>query len=467
MTALVGVLICTLVLPQWQRLAGLGWIALPVTIVFAAVFLLTGWLMNHIGTILMQRQVSEATVWERAGIPAEAESAFETVKSVYDSFWFSPLQRQRHAEWISGRLARFHLAQPNLGAAGRKVVHAYLVMNPEDKTVARAWIEAARRWERHTSEEHDLAALIGEASSADDTIQQLLAELYLSQRRFDFEALQTYRRVWHSSAGFPADLIRPLCDLLLKERFINDWALAVYLRGYAEGDTACTAGLAAGISFLKPHTGNRRDLDAARAALDQTGDRQVQELAERFQPVDASPPDAPAPISKPVRSPAIAAQETLRRMAGLCRQVGAYGHRQGHRLIAWALKKPVKARWWTAAVIVLTIGGLMLIEQWPSTPDLPTVPPPIEPLDTQPQVSSDPFTIQVAAYLKREDAQRFADGLKQAGVEAFYTQAKSAKRTWYQVKVSHFATKEAARRYGESLKNKGLIDDFYVANYTP
>ena len=79
----------------------------------------------------------------------------------------------------------------------------------------------------------------------------------------------------------------------------------------------------------------------------------------------------------------------------------------------------------------------------------------------------DPFTIQVAAYLKREDAQSFADNLKQSGVEAFFTQAKSANRTWYQVKVSHFATKEAARAYGESLKNKGLIDDFYVANYTP
>jgi len=78
---------------------------------------------------------------------------------------------------------------------------------------------------------------------------------------------------------------------------------------------------------------------------------------------------------------------------------------------------------------------------------------------------TDPFTIQVAAYLKSEDAQRFVDQLIQAELDAFWTQAASANRSWYQVKVSHFATREAAQAYGRELKSKGLIDDFYVANY--
>ncbi|MBR9979519.1 MAG: SPOR domain-containing protein, partial [Desulfatitalea sp.] len=45
--------------------------------------------------------------------------------------------------------------------------------------------------------------------------------------------------------------------------------------------------------------------------------------------------------------------------------------------------------------------------------------------------------------------------------------AASGSRTWYQVKVSHFPTRDQARQYGEQLKTKGLIDDFYVANFTP
>jgi len=76
-----------------------------------------------------------------------------------------------------------------------------------------------------------------------------------------------------------------------------------------------------------------------------------------------------------------------------------------------------------------------------------------------------PFTIQVAAYLKPEDSQRYVDHLISQGLEAFSTQAVSARRKWYQVKVSRFETKHQAQLYGEKLKSQGLIDDFYVANY--
>lgn len=465
MTALCGVLLCVLVLPQWQRLAGLEWIALPVTIVFVGVFLFVGWIMNQIGMIVIRRQISEATVWERAGMVAEADGAFEGVKSAHDSFWFSPLQRQRNAEWVSGRLARFYLAQPYLSTVGRHVVNAYLNICPEDDAVAQGWIEAAMRSEAPLPDEHDLAALIGQTLSSNETVQQLLAELYLSHRRCDFEALQTYRRVWRSTSGDASELVRPLCDLLLKEGFINDWALSLYLQGHAGGDAACIEGLAAGHCWLKANTANHHDLEAAKEALAHLSDDQVRELAERFQPIESAPSERA--VSESAKSSAIALQLMLRRITGICRQAGASAHRQGHRMVAWALKKPAKARWWGAAAVAAAVCALVLIEQWPSKPDLPEVPPSIDPLETHPQVVTDPFTIQVAAYLKQEDAQRFVDGLKEEGVEAFFTQAKSANRKWYQVKVSHFTTKEAARAYGESLKTKGLIDDFYVANYTP
>ena len=44
--------------------------------------------------------------------------------------------------------------------------------------------------------------------------------------------------------------------------------------------------------------------------------------------------------------------------------------------------------------------------------------------------------------------------------------AKGKKKKWYQGRVSHFVSKKSAIAYGESLKKKGLIDDFYVANYS-
>ena len=82
------------------------------------------------------------------------------------------------------------------------------------------------------------------------------------------------------------------------------------------------------------------------------------------------------------------------------------------------------------------------------------------------EVVTDPFTLQVAAYLKSEHAERYVDLLRKHKLDAYWTEAKGKKKKWYQVRVSHFVSKKSAIAYGESLKKKGLIDDFYVANYS-
>jgi septal ring-binding cell division protein DamX len=78
---------------------------------------------------------------------------------------------------------------------------------------------------------------------------------------------------------------------------------------------------------------------------------------------------------------------------------------------------------------------------------------------------TDPFTLQVAAYLKEDDAQRYADQLKGQGLDAYWTRASGSGKTWYQVRIAHFSTKAEARMVGEDLKTRGLIGDYYVANY--
>ena len=80
-------------------------------------------------------------------------------------------------------------------------------------------------------------------------------------------------------------------------------------------------------------------------------------------------------------------------------------------------------------------------------------------------VITDPFTIQVAAYLKPEDAQGYVSYLKKRGLNAYWRKRKGTEKTYYQVRVSHFADKASAKAYGASLKAQGIIDDFYVANY--
>ncbi|MCP4625942.1 MAG: SPOR domain-containing protein [bacterium] len=71
----------------------------------------------------------------------------------------------------------------------------------------------------------------------------------------------------------------------------------------------------------------------------------------------------------------------------------------------------------------------------------------------------------VAAYLKPEYARNYVQQLKKRGLDAYWSEAVSGDKKWYQVRVSHFASKQAARDYGQRLKVQGIIDDYYVANY--
>ena len=71
----------------------------------------------------------------------------------------------------------------------------------------------------------------------------------------------------------------------------------------------------------------------------------------------------------------------------------------------------------------------------------------------------------MAAYVKVEHADKFVAALKSQGLDAYYTEAQGVNKHWYQVRISHFPNKEAARAHGEKLKTQGIIDDFYVANY--
>ena len=78
---------------------------------------------------------------------------------------------------------------------------------------------------------------------------------------------------------------------------------------------------------------------------------------------------------------------------------------------------------------------------------------------------TDPFTLQVAAYLKETDARRYVDQLKAQGLDAYWTLASGANKTWYQVRIAHFKTKAEARAFGEQLKKRQQIGDYYVANF--
>lgn len=479
-TALLGSVLCMMVLPFWQSVLKVQWVAIPVIVMLSLCFVLLGWGMNRHGSARIRRLLDEAGAWERAGDRETAHEALEGVVAVFDSFWLSPLGRHKIESMITGRLARFYLSQPSSRPRAQLMVHQYLMRHPDDIAVVRSWL-AQIVADPNTHARYDmLAAKISEALPDDPDVQQLLMDYYLGAQRSDFDAIQTYHRVWQLNAALPDTVVRALARVLLQNKRLNDWTLEVYLKGYDTGDPYCLEGVAAACRYLRPHPGNRHILTQARSLCESLEADFMSKALGRFKPLAvAAQPISPAPLkSKAARRPlsATLGLTSVPRLVTAAAQM-----RQGvSGLISGAAKaiRHAKRRPWPrhpfkpvllkpvmgVVLLVLAVGVTLLVgyryqhHQKPN-PDIPAVaeaPPPRVDL---------PFTIQVAAYLKPDDAQRYVAQLISQGLEAFSTQAVSARRKWYQVKVSRFETKPQAQLYGEKLKSQGLIDDFYVANY--
>ena len=289
--------------------------------------------------------------------------------------------------------------------------------------------------------------------------------------------------MWKEQQPLTDDLVRALARLLRNESIVNPWALQVFLKARQAGETSALEGIAACLRLAPTGKEGRGDLAAARQVMAGLDVEQRRQLNVRFRPPDDERFEEAEVLPEPEermpsvwdRRPSVWERRPsvwggLQRLGsratgstvGVLAKIPARTNALIHGLTA-VLKR--RCLWY--ALGLAGVGGVLtllviLVRPMPE-PVKSETPSPVQ-VQTQP-VSTDPFTIQVAAYLKLQDAQAFVDQLIANKLDAFWTKATSAHRTWYQVKVSHFATREAAHRFGQELKAKGLIDDFYVSNY--
>lgn len=458
LTALTGAMVGILMLPWWQRALGLGGLIFPAAVIMGGCFTCVGWGMNRIGLTFLNRHVNEATAWERAGMKVEAEAAFRKAMATFDSFWLSPLLRQGKLQWFSGVMARFYLGQHSSHPIIRALISTHLKYFPQDKAVAEPWVEQLLAYENHLPMEHEAVACVGACLVKHQRIQRLLVQFYLANGRVDFDALQTYRRVWREQQPLSDRTLTDLSRVLRNEYYLNTWALEVYLKAYACGDQGAIEGIAAAVRWLPDNEESLSYLKSAEKILEQLDQQSLEHLDARFQPIPVQP--SVKEKAKPKKVPGLSTSRLpLALFPDYLKRVNTLGAR------LWGLcldRRVGRTMAGIALTIILTVAAMAVWNHRQSRL--------VEPVAQQavkvPIGITDPFTIQVAAYLKAEDAQRFVDQLRQHELDAFWTRATNAtKRTWYQVKVSHFADRQGAQQYGQQLKARGVIDDFYVANY--
>ncbi len=455
LTAFAGGLSAIALLPWWQRFMGIHWLVFPGLLILAGWFVLAGRGLNRTGLWLLRRHFKEAAVWMRAGMAPEAETTYQKAMAVFDSFWLSPGARNRAAPRCTGALARYYLGGSSTNPQARDWVAGYLKQYPADEEVAETWLEQLTLYPDHLAIEHEAAAEVAHAHPDHPRVQQLLTQFYLSVGRMDFDARQTYRRAWKMEP-LPDESVCRLARLLLEEAAVGPWALQVYLKAREAGEEGVLEGLAAAVRWLPPSPVNRADLAKARSLLEKIDASEREHLTRRFKPVAVATQPA---VRRPKRNlPSFDARRWLGPVQTMICALGS-----GLGTLGSGIHLGPRFLRLVAAMVLLVGVGLGVRQFWRPAPEAP----PEAIAVPEAPVVTDPFTIQVASYLRAEDAQRFVDQLSRQGLAAFRTKATSADRTWYQVKISHFATQSEAQSYGRELKSKGWIDDFYVANYPP
>jgi hypothetical protein len=468
LTVLLGGVICLWVLPSFQDRIGLEWALLPAALIIVTVFVLIGWITTRWGLSTVERLLLEAGGFERDGMVSEAENRFRRALAVFDSFLISPLIKKQKSGRLTARVARFYLARAARSYASEAFLESYLQSNPQDEEVAENWIQQIDSRGGLREEHQELAYLIGSAQPQNRIIQSTLAEYYLMLERTDFQALQTYRRALTADQQVQTEFLKNLASLFLRVRRADEWALEIYLRAIGEGhhQPEILRGIAACVRWISLTERNKPLLQRAYTYLDGIDLDEIKKMTSGFKPPVA--PSGQPIIPQPAQKKQTFLQTTAAVLQTFYDDLTAlplWMYRQIRAVIRWAVHSKKSRRvltamllaGLTAAVIVLvinTVGHLVKSET-----------PVAQKIEKAPEVITDPFTLQVAAYLKPGYAKTYVEKLKKQGLDAYWREAISANKKWYQVRVSHFPDKKSAREFGEALKTKGIIDDYYVANF--
>ena len=436
---------------------------------FVVFFFLSGWFGNTIGMRGVNQLMHEAGIWERAGNFRQSEIVFKKAVSIFDSFLISPLVRQEKSRQLSARMARFYLSRPKTDRTADTFTMAYLHRYPDDEEVSDLWLQKTDLEELCLRENDDLAFKIGSAQPENKGLQRLLAHACLLAKRTDYPALKTYRRIIQDHTVDDRELIDEIVTRFFQDRRVDNWALKAYLLAFKadQKKTWLLKGMAACMHRSSANDRASRPYKEVGNLLSRLSKDTLTKLEDGFAAPSQAERSAP-PTTKALKTFWQALASTSSAMAAtVFASISATGKAgtvlylqiKNHKHTRVVLK-------WTA--VGLAGIGLVVLMINTAAHLIPTgETPPLEPASEQPAeiVVTDPFTLQVAAYLKIEHAEKYVATLKSQGLDAYYTDAQSAQSHWFQVRISHFLTKEDARAHGEALKAKGIIDDFYVANY--
>lgn len=457
------------VLSLLNNASGLATPLLVLLVLFVLSFAGSGWLASQLALRLLPAVLHEAGVWERSGEPGKSEKAYWKALALYDSFLISPRARRVGHPPLVSRMARMYAAQTDKHAATGPFMEAYLSTYPTDHEIAESWLQTREYQGGLEPQQQDLAARIGEAHVDNMAIQTSLARLYLLAQRTDFPALQTYRRAMVSPLTTSSTMAVGLSEVFIREGRSDEWALPVYLNAAGQQPPweELRCGIAACLRWILPSERNADLLARAKKILGRIDEEILVRMSSGFVPPIGSYPAIDTPeagtafdTGRPVHD------SFITHVKGIGIRFNQIQHGLQKMVVDHVRRSPGlrRAMTWSLIAGLGVIAALFLINTVGYlTPSPVPEPQPVEPPAAMRPPPPMPYTLQVAAYLKPEHAERYLESLRKQAIEAYVIKAHGNEKIWYQVRIAHFPDKATARAYGSGLKEKGIIEDFYVA----
>ncbi len=468
-TILTGGLITLYMQPYLHPFFGIGYSVLTASFVFIFIFFITGYLFNKIGNSLLKGFIKEAASLERFGKNSLAEKTFRKALTVYDSFLRSPFTTNKNTVGLKKQIAQFYTAGTVQNQFSESFIISYLTENPGDKEIARRWL--SRHDEKVLSEKkyHEITGLLSETYPKSLSVQAKLSKVFLYAMRTDFTALNTYKTVIDANKKVSDLVLDELARIFIVSGRADDHALEIYIRAWKllKRREQLAGGLYACLKWVPETDSTRSNLIAAKMLIKRIDPEDLDVMLEDFKKPElkikkkAAPGKKSINISRVISLPFTWIFSCIRKIGELFKKSVSASASLVRKTRKSNYTKPLLK--WGAVLLTLSILTFFLSstvihlfkKQTPEKTASAILKITID----------DPFTIQVAAYRKEENARKYVSTLKKAELDAYYIIVLSSQKKWYQVRISHFKDKNSAREYGLSLKKRGLIKDFYVANY--
>ncbi len=375
-------------------------------VTIAGVVVIISFLMDLTAKKIITNLIKEGHVWERSGIFNKADKNYTKALRIYDTFLLWPFASKRTAQRISGAIAKFNLNSSVENENFKLGTLVYLKINPADRDIVHLWLTRLRKSSIVTTFEQEVLSMLAQRYYSDKILSIVILDIFLGLEREDFTAKKLYQQI--------------LSDPELRH-------------GYG------------------------KKIEALIGKPEDTFQKEVS-----FQSFE----------KKPVRKVEIGKKVHVITKKGVSflQSLWSFVGKSLSSLISSAarvytyIKQNDKIQFYLKAGFLTVISCLLLFFMVSTISHIFQSKTIEEKKIKMPIQLFKPFTIQVAAYLKPEYAQRYVGILKKKEIDARIKKVYGGGKTWFVVRVSEFIDKKSATAYGQKLKEQKIIDDFFVNN---